>query len=59
MRLQVAFFDSGGIRIERIVVDLEEALAKIAVFVTRHGTDPDENGKNAMAGRIEFTPIED
>lgn len=56
MRLLVQFFDAKGRLIEKFVTDLGDATERIMRFVELHGTDPDEDGKDAMAGSIRFEP---
>ncbi len=55
--LCVRFFDATDNLIEEFTEHVDDAIKRIANFVELHGTDPDENGAGAQAGRITFTPI--
>ena len=57
MRLKVSFFDANGYLIETFEAADDEAIKRIARFVELHGTDPDEDGKDAMPGSIRFEPL--
>ena len=50
MTLKVYFFDATGNLIETFEAACDEAMKRIARFVELHGTDPDEDGRDAMPG---------
>lgn len=54
--LTVELFDRHANRISIKTLPVEEALASVQQFVLLHGTDPDEDGKDADRGSINFWP---
>jgi len=45
------------LRVQLFDVTLTDGRARVRAFITLHGTDPDEDGKDAMTGSIRFEPI--
>jgi len=54
--LRVTFRDMHGNLIETFEVPAAAALEKTSRFLLVHGTDPDEDGREAMPGTVAFTP---
>ncbi len=57
--LTVELIDKDGNQISRKVQPVDEAVDAIVNFVELHGTDPDEDGKDAARGSINFWPSTD
>lgn len=56
--LKISLLDRHGNPSETRVLPLAEAIAKAAEFMTLLGTDPDEDGRDAAPGSIEFEPAD-
>lgn len=54
--LTVRFLDAGGVHVETYTGPAREAIQKAVVFLLLHGCDPEEGGRDAMSGTIEFDP---
>lgn len=63
MRLRITFYDAGNIEVETFETDSNDkddfnrAMTRVTRFIGIHGTDPDEDGADAMAGTITFDPL--
>lgn len=49
-------FDANGVSVEQDNQPATEAAAAVSRFVYLHGGDPDEGGRGAQEGRVEFGP---
>ncbi len=56
-KLKVTLHDAAEYLIEEFSGPADEAIRVAGQFMLFHGTDPDENGKDAMAGSIRFEPV--
>jgi len=55
--LSLVLRDGAGRVCERLEGPASEMIKRAAQFMTVQGTDPDEDGAGAQAGRIDFAPI--
>lgn len=56
--IRITFRDHKGNVVARCDAPRHDALAEIVRFVDLHGFDPDGLGEGAMAGSIDFKPIQ-
>lgn len=57
MKLIATFRDARANIIDTVEGEAADVIAQIANFVLLHGTDPDENGKDAAPGTVSFVPV--
>lgn len=57
MTMRATFYDANGNEVETVSGSALSVAAQCARFILLHGSDPDEEGAAASAGRVEFEPI--
>ncbi len=56
-KMKLVLRDARGVVVDTMMVTHAQAAFEASKFVVLHGTDPDEDGKGAQAGSIQFEPV--